>query len=98
MAFPTYTHTHTHTHTHTRALPLPPSPRRQVFFPSDNLDVKYRGLYVRVVQLLRLGMAGYNLFFANSYPLTVRRGGGGGAGEEEEGQEEGGGGGLGGGG
>ncbi|KAG2454664.1 hypothetical protein HYH02_000503 [Chlamydomonas schloesseri] len=43
----------------------------QVFFPSDNLDIKYRGLYVRVVQLLRLGMAGYNLFFANSYPLTV---------------------------
>ncbi|GFR51693.1 hypothetical protein Agub_g14137, partial [Astrephomene gubernaculifera] len=46
----------------------------EVFFPSENLDVKYRGLYVRVVQLLRLGMAGYNLFFADSYPLTVMAG------------------------
>ncbi|EFJ45926.1 hypothetical protein VOLCADRAFT_93644 [Volvox carteri f. nagariensis] len=43
----------------------------EVFFPSENLDIKYRGLYVRVVQLLRLAMAGYNLFFADTYPLSV---------------------------
>ncbi|GLI67733.1 hypothetical protein VaNZ11_011934 [Volvox africanus] len=43
----------------------------EVFFPSENLDIKYRGLYVRVVQLLRLGMAGYNLFFLETYPLAV---------------------------